>query len=162
MADLTTGYVYGLRDVKLTSLDGLTQVDLDAAQTLSFTEVITSDQLRGDDVIKLEQGGITLEALALITGETVATTGSTPNRMQTFTRTGGMPFKYLKIYGQAVGDGVDGIWLQLLKAKFNSLEGEFAQQSYFVTSSGGMAIPDASNQIYKIVKLETNAALPTS
>ena len=175
MADVTgLGYLYGLRDLKLTTLDGATQVDLPAAQTLSFSEVITSDDLRGDDVIKssvafvegiefsLESGGVSLEAWALLTGETIVTAGVTPNRTETYTRTGAKNFPWLKIYGRALGDGTDGVHLLILKAKLTSLEGNFENQGFFITSAGGRGIANDSNQVYQIVKLETDAALPTS
>ena len=175
MTDVTgSGFIYGLRDLKITTLDGLTQVDLPAAQTLTFSENITSDDLRGDDVIKatvafveaiefsLEAGGISLEAWALMTGETVVTAGTQPNRTETLSRTGGKNFPWIKIYGRALGDGIDGTHLLILKAKLTSLEGNFENQGFFITSASGRGITDDSDLVYQVVKLETDAPLPTS
>ena len=174
MADIVDGYIYGLRDIKLTDLDGSNQVDLPAARTLTWQETVVSDSLRGDDKIvstvafveggefSLESGGISLEAYAKLTGESVVTTGSTPNRTQTVTRRGATSFPWLKIYGRALGDNNDGIHVKLRKAKLTSLEGNLTNQEFYITKAGGMFIADDSDELYDIVKLETDAELPTS
>lgn len=174
MADIVSGYLYGLRDIKITSLDGVTQVDLPAARTLGWSESVVSDELDGDDVVvsvvgfvkgvewEMESGGISLEAFALLTGETVVTSGSTPNRQQKVTRKGGKNFPWVKIYGRSLGDGSDGAWVLLKKCKVTELEGSLGNQEFFLTKCSGMGIADSSNDIYDIVKLETDAALPTS
>jgi len=174
MSDIVNGYIYGLRDVKITNMGGDTQVDLPAAQTLSWTETIVSDSMRGDDKIvsttafveggefTLEAGGISLEAYALLTGETPVSSGTTPNRTVTFTRTGARAFPFVKIYGRALGDNGDAVHVLLKKAKLNSLEGNMANQEFFITKAAGMFIADDSDELYDIVKLETDAELPTS
>ncbi|MCG3208626.1 MAG: hypothetical protein FOGNACKC_02237 [Anaerolineae bacterium] len=174
MTDIVDGYVYGLRDIKLTNLAGSSQVDLPAAQTITWKETIVSDSLRGDDKIvstvafveggefSLEAGGISLEAYAMLTGETVVSAGTTPNRTITVTRNGATSFPWLKIYGRALGDNGDGIHVKLRKAKLTSLEGNLTNQEFYITKAGGMFIADASDELYDIVKLETDAALPTS
>lgn len=174
MADLSPGFIYGLRDIKLTSLNGATQLDLNAAQTLTWSESVVSDELRGDDVIKatvgyvegiefsIEAGGISLEAYAFITGETAVTAGTTPNRTQRVVRTGAKNFPYIKIYGRAIGDGNDGVHVLLRKVKVTSLEGNLTNQEFYITKCSGMGIADDSNELYEIVMNETDAALPTS
>jgi hypothetical protein len=174
MADIVNGFIYGLHDIKLTNLAGTTQVDLPAAQTMTWNETIVSDSLRGDDKIvstnsfveggefTLEAGGISLEAYALMTGETVVSAGSTPNRTVTLTRTAGKAFPWMKVYGRALGDNGDGVHVKLRKAKLTSLEGNMTGQEFYITKAGGIFIADSSDQLYDIVKLETDAALPTN
>ena len=166
------GYLYGLRDIKI--ITSTEAIDLPASQTLQFSEVITSDQLRGDDVIvstvafpegiefTLEAGGIDLKAWAALTGESIVTAGTTPNRTETFTRHGAQNFPYVKIYGRSLGDGIDSVHLLIPKAKLTSLEGTLALQSFFMTSASGTAVADGTNILYQVVKLETDAELPTS
>jgi hypothetical protein len=173
-ADVVAGYTYGLRDVKITSLAGDVQGDLPASQTLTWKEKVVSDELPGDDVIvstvgfvqgiewELEAGGISLEVYAMLTGETVSTTGSTPNRKQTITRKGGKNFPYIKIYGRALGDGNDGVQILIKKAKVTELEGSFKNKEFLITKCSGTGIGDANGDLYDLIKLETDAALPTT
>lgn len=174
MADVVPGYLYGLRDIKITSLDGATQVDLPAARTLTWSETSVSDELRGDDTIvsaiafveglewTLEAGGISLEAYALLTGETVVSTGVTPNRQQKITRQAGRSYPYVKVYGRSLGDQGDGAWILLNKVKVNTMEGNMTNQEFYITNCSGTGIKDASGNLYDLIKLETDAALPTS
>lgn len=174
MPDIARGYMYGLRDIKLTNLAGTVQVDLPAARVLSWSETTVSDELRGDDVIvstvgfvegiewSLESGGLSLEALALLTGETVQTSGTTPNRQQKITRTSGKNFPYIKVYGRSLGDDGDAGWVLLKKVKMTSLEGNLSNQEFFLTQGSGVGIQDDNGDLYDIIKLETDAELPTS
>lgn len=172
MADVAgKGYLFGLRDIKLVSLDGLTVVELPAAQELTWSENIVSAELKGDDVIvatvgfpesaevNLAAGGISLEALAFISGDSKVLTGSTPNRRETFTRTGGRSFPYRQVWGRALGDGTDSLWVKFKKVKFNGLEGNLQGEEFYITNGSGMAIADDSNVLYELVKLETDAEL---
>lgn len=175
MADPTgSGYIYGLRDIKLTNMAGDTQVDLPAAQKLTWSESVVNDVLRGDDTkvsivsfieggeFSIEAGGISLEAYAMLTGETVTATGTTPDRTDTLVRTGGANYPYLKVYGRALDDGIGGVHVLLHKAKITSLEGNLGNQEFYITKCDGEFLPDSSNELYTIIKYETDAALPTS
>lgn len=166
---------FGLRDVKLTSIDGATQVDLPNSQTMRFSEVLTSGELRGDDATRsivaytdkveweLSAGGISLEAYALMTGRSLATAGTTPNQTKTLTASAGDVFPYFKIYGKSVGDGADDIHVKIWKAKLmQPIEGTYQDGEFLVTSCSGVAIDDGSNGIFDIVQNETAANLPTS
>lgn len=166
---------YGLKDIKLTNIGGTTQVDLPAAQTLEFNERIVSGELKGDDTLKavvahseavewtLSNGGISLEAYALMTGRTAATSGTTPNETTTLTGEGGEHFPYFKIYGKSVGEAsTDDIHVKLWKAKLTSISGTFQNEQFFITSCSGIAVDDGSNGIFDIVQNETEADLPAS
>ena len=119
---------FGLRDIKLVSSTG-TQVDLPGAQTLKVTPRLTSGELTGDDSLiavaayvqaaewEFEAGGITLAAYAVLTGKTVVVSGTTPNAYSTMNMAAGDRMPYIKIYGKALGVGIDDIHCKLYKAK---------------------------------------------
>lgn len=163
---------FGLRDVKLTDMGGTTQVDLPASRTFSFSERIRSGELSGDDKTlavvafadavewQLEAGGISLAAYALMTGRTVATSGTTPNQTTTLTGEAQEAFPYFKVYGKSLGDGKDDIHCKLFKCKLTSIQGQFSDGEFFVTQAGGIAIDDGTNGIFDFVQNETAADLP--
>lgn len=166
---------FGIRDVKLTDITGVTQVDLPASRTLSLSMRTRSGELTGDDSLlsvvgilegvewSLEAGGISLEAWALITGATVVVTSTTPTEVSTLQLDAGQNFPYIKVYGKAVGDiSTDDIHIKMSKCKITSLEGSFGEGEFFVTSCSGLAVDDGSNGIIEIVQNETAAALPAS
>lgn len=167
---------FGLRDVKVTNIGGTTQVDLPAALTLTVKERLTSGELRGDDATvsvvgiadavewELEAGGISLEALAIMTGRTNTSAGTTPNRTLTMAANAGDTFPYFKIYGKSVGDNAtDDIHVKLNKCKLTSgVEGEFKDGEFFVSKCSGIAIDPGAGSIMDIVQNETAANLPTS
>lgn len=176
MADVTNeGWIYGLRDIKLTNLAGTVQVDLPAAQELTWTEQVVNAELKGDDKVvaqitfveaveaSLSAGGISLESYALLTGETVVTSGTTPNRTETITRQAGKSYPYVKVYGRALDDNIGGLHVKFFKGKLSSgLEGNIQGETFYVTSGTLKFIEDDSGNLYDIVKLETDAALPSS
>jgi len=172
MADVTgNGYAYGLRDIKLVSTNGATVVELPAAQELTWSENIVSAELKGDDTVvasvgfpesvevNLAAGGISLEAYAFMTGDSVVATGSTPNRRETFTRTAGKSFPYIQVWGRAIGSGIDGVWVKFPNVKFNGLEGNLQGEEFFITNGTGIATKDSNGYLYQIIKLETDAEL---
>jgi len=167
---------YGLRDVKLTPInsDGSlgTAVDLPVSQTLSFSEAEEFEELRGDDVVvaihgkgpsvefDLEAGGISLEAWKVLTGGTLADTGSTPTQTKSLLKKTTDSRPYFRIEGQSIND-VDGdTHVIIYKCKLtDNLEGEFADGQFFITSCSGQGIGDASDQLYKITWNETSASI---
>ena len=165
---------FGLRDVKITNLAGTTQVDLPAAQTLTFKERIKSGELSGDDSLvsvvafaeavewSLEAGGISLAAYALLTGRTATTAGVTPNQTVTMGGSASDVFPYLKIYGRTMGDGADDIHCKIFKAKVTSIEGGFKEGAFWITKCGGIAVDDGTGGVYEFIAHETSTDLPTS
>jgi hypothetical protein len=163
----------GIREIVIVPTSG-SAVSLPAGRELGFNLQMVSATLRGNDVIKsvntqveavewsLENGGISLEALAALTGETLDTTGVTPNRVTTFSVAGGDNMPYVKIYGKALGDGIDDLHVKLFKAKITSLEGSLKNGEYYITKCSGIAVHDDVNGIIDIVENETATALPTS
>ena len=167
---------FGIRDIKITNIAGDTQVDLPAAMKLTFKEVLTNGEMRGDDVLQeivsirdalewsLENGGIPLSAWAIMTGTAVTASGTTPNQTNTFTADSGTCYPYFKIYGKAIGpDCTEDVHIKIFKAKLTEpLEGEFADAAFFVTKCAGKALDDGSNGLYEIVENETAGDLPAT
>lgn len=163
---------FGLRQVRLMNAAGTIKVDLDAPRTLSFVERIKSGELEGGDTTQalvaygngvdwsLEEGGIPLEAYALMTGRTVSEVGSTPN--QTKTLSGGLDtFPYFQIYGKSIGDGADDVHCKIYKAKLmKAPEGRFQNGQFFVTNCSGIGLLNNSGKAFDFVQNETADDLP--
>jgi hypothetical protein len=169
---------YGLRDVKLTprNADGTygTMVDLPAGRTLSWAEVEDFEELKGDDVVQaergagptvnwsLEQGGISLEAYAVLAGGVVTTSGLTPNIVKTYSKSGLQSRPYFRIDGQAINDNGGDTHPVIYKCKATGdIGGEFSEGSFELTSASGRGYPDVENdnELYDLVQNETAAAI---
>ena len=163
---------FGIRDIKLTNMDGDEQVDLPNERQLSFNEVLVSGELRGGGMTvaiateldkveaSLEAGGISLEAYALMTGRTAVESGSTPNKIKTLTGAGADRYPYFKIYGKSLGDGDDDIHVKLRKCKLTGgIQGTLQDGEFFVTQCNVVCIDDGT-AIYDIVENETATELP--
>lgn len=173
MALDTNAKPYGLSDIKLTSIDGVTQVDLPAATKLAFKERIKSAEGVGDDKLstvvsvregvewELEATGLPLEALALIYGTTTSTSGTTPDQIKTLENHGAVRLPYFKIYGKSLGEGDDDVHCIIYKAKVvEGLDSPLEYGALQMTKIKGIAIDDGTNGIYDWVQNETAAALP--
>lgn len=166
------GYIYGLRQVRLVSEDGLITGLLPAAQTLSWSERLATGELkdhrglaRVDTVIEgiewsLEAGGISLQAYSLLLAASVETSGLSPNREQRVNRRRGDAMPYVKIYGRSLGDANDGLHVLLKRCKVTSLEGSLGNQEFLLTECSGVGVADATGSLYEVVKVETDKALP--
>ena len=166
--------IFGLRQIKLVNAAGTVTELLNAAQTMTFKERVKSGELSGNDhtlaVVafsdavewELEEGGISIEAYALMTGRTLAAVaGTTPNQSLTLNADAMTSFPYFKIYGKSVGDAGDDVHVKVYKAKITGgIEGQFADGEFFVSKCAGVAIDDGSVGIFDIVHNETTAALP--
>lgn len=166
---------FGLNDVKVTDITGATQVDLPSAQVFGFKPVMTSAEMTGDDKVvavasrmskaewDLEAGGIDLDALAIITGWSVTSSGSTPSQQDSFQMDGGDCMPWFKIYGKALGDDcTDDIHVFLDKCKVTEMEGKLQDGEFYITRCSGVAIDDGTNGVLRIIQHETAATLPTS
>ena len=165
---------FGLRDIKLTPLPSGTQVDLPAAMTLSFKEALISGEMHGDDVVQavvaitdkveweLEAGGLSLEAIKVMTGRTIALTGTSPNQKNVVLARAGDTMPYFKIYGKSVGDGADDVHVLIYKAKLtDGLEGEWKDGEFYVQKCSGIAVDDGT-KLYEIVQNETATTVPAT
>lgn len=147
---------YGLRDVKLATLDSTgvkgTLVDLPAAQTLEFTEETTSQTLRGDDSViatrvtidnaswTLESGGISLEAYTVIAGGALTTTGTTPAVVKKWRRLNTDSYPDFFAEGQSMSESGGDHHLVLHRCKATQISGTLADGEFWVSHAEGTAI----------------------
>lgn len=181
MAVANPALPYGLRDVRLTPIgaDGVTlgtPVDLPVAQTFSFSEAEEYTELRGDDKLvaihgqgptvewELEAGGISLEAWKVLSGGTITTTGSSPTLVKSYTKKGLDQRGYFKAEGQSISDAGGDVHTIVYRCKCDdTLEGEFTDGEFFVTSCSGKGLPDpTTDNLYTIVLNETTTAIPAT
>lgn len=165
---------FGLRQITLVPLPSGTAVVLPAAQTLSFKESLTSGELRGDDAVQalaaitdkiewsLEAGGISFDAIKVMTGRTIASSGTTPNQKNTITIAAGDTYPYFKVYGKIVNDDGSDIHVLLHKCKLtDGLEGEFKDGEFYIQSAGGVAISNGT-KIAELVHNESATTVPAT
>ena len=162
-------YPYGLRNVVVTDINGGNFATLPAAQLFSFVERIRSEQFAGDDRTlaiasfsdmvewSLEHGGIGLDVYALMTGRTIAETGSTPGRVATLTGSATEQFPYFRVYGKALTDDESDVWCVLYRCKLTSLQGQLGGDAFYVTQASGTGIDDGTNGVFDFVQNETAA-----
>lgn len=147
---------YGLRDIKVATLDNAgvkgTLVDLPNAQTLEFQEETETQQLRGDDSVvaarttisnvawTLEAGGISFEAMVIIAGGVVASTGSTPNVVKTWTRLGTDSYPDFYLSGLALSESAGDHVTKIHRAKATQISGSHTDQEFWVTHAEGIGI----------------------
>lgn len=168
----TVSYPRGLRDIKIANEAETTIIDV-PARSLQWSERITSAELEADDTIvasasslaavdfQLESGGYPIEAVALMTGRTVGTTGTTPNVEKTFAINEADAYPYFVIYGLAIGADGDSITVKFHKCKLTAApNGTFSQNQYFLTGWQGTGIGDGSGDVVTFTWNETAASLP--
>ena len=165
---------FGLRQITLVPLPSGSAVVLPAALTLSFSESLISGELRGDDAVQaiaaitdkiewsLEAGGMSLEAIKVMTGRTIAASGTTPNQKNTLTIAAGDTMPYFKIYGKIVNDDGSDVHCLLYKCKLTGgLEGEFKEGEFYIQKCEGVAITNGT-KIAELVHNETATTVPAS
>jgi hypothetical protein len=106
----------------------------------------------------LEAGGISLEALAKLTGLTAASAGSAPNRTLTLSADAGAQMPYLRIAGRAVAAEGGDVYVRLYRCKLEALEGTFRAGEFWVSYAKGVAVTNGS-AVMDFVQQETAAAL---
>lgn len=171
---------YGLRDVKVFTLTSAgvkgTAVDLPNSRVLSFEEAEDFEELRGDDKVvtargkgatmswELEAGGISLEALAVINGGTVTSTGTTPAQVKTYKKivTDQRPEFFAE--GQAMSESGGDYHAVLYRLKATGgVKGELSDGTFYLTqcSGDGYGSKNASKTdvLYELVQNETAAAI---
>jgi hypothetical protein len=167
---------YGLRDLKVrTNTNGTpgTSVDFPNARTLSFEEAEDFEELRGDDQVvaqrgkgptvnwDLEGGGISLDALVVIAGGAVTTSGTTPNQKKTYSKLGSDVRPTFQIEGQALSESGGDFHTLIYRCKVtDTISGELADGAFWLTGASGSGIGDyTTNKLYDFVQNETAAAI---
>jgi hypothetical protein len=173
---------FGIRDIKLSTVSGTgtvggTSVDLPNARTLSFEESEDFEDLLGDDkkvatkgagsIVEweLEAGGISLEALAVMAGGTVTSTGTTPNQVKKYVKLATDARPDFKIEGQAISESGGDVHCIIWRAKVtDKIEGEFGNGQFFLTGASGEGLPSKTathiDETYNLVQNETAVAIP--
>lgn len=158
---------YGLRDIKVATLDGTgtkgTLVDLPAAQTLDFEETTSTQALRGDDSVvaqrttiesaawTLESGGISYEAAFVIFGGTITSSGTTPNQKKTWTRLSDDSYPDFYAIGQALSESGGDMHLCLYRCKATKFSGSLTDQEFWVSHAEGVGLGSlASTSLKKV------------
>lgn len=148
-----TALPFGLRRLVLTPYTDQTctalgvAVRLPVARTLSFSETGESEELRGDDEVvashesaptvewDLESGGIDFPAYCVLSGAKLKDLAGGQRLRKKVTHTRG----YFMIEGQSINDSGGDLHCVIYRAKCNdTIEGEFADQSFFLTSASGI------------------------
>lgn len=173
---------YGIRDGKLTPYNDAQgtvldneSIDLPNMQTLSFSETEEFSELRGDDRLvttrgqgaqvdwSLEAGGISIKAWAILTGGSVIETGLTPNRKIILRKRATDARPFFRIDGRIVSDSGGDIHVRIYRCRCNdTIEGDFTDGEFFVTSASGVGLPlldDANDLLYDIIRHETSTVL---
>lgn len=180
-----TSLPYGMRDVKLTrytdasgTVLASTSVDLPNMQTFSFSETEEYTELRGDDRVvairgqgalvewELESGGIDFLAWEILTGGVMILTGLAPNRKWVLRKRSTDARPYFRAEGRALSDSGGDVHAVVYRCRANdTVEGEFADGEFFITSASGQGLPmldEAFDLLYDLVLNETAVPITTT
>ena len=180
-----TALPYGLRDIKLTRYTDASgtvlaseSIDLPYAQTLNFSDTEEFTELRGDDKVvairgqgatvewELEAGGMDFRVWEILTGGTVVLTGIAPNRKWTLRKRGTDARPYFRVEGRVLSESGGDIHGVIYRCRANdTVEGEFTDGEFFVTSASGQGLPmldEAFDLLYDIVQNETSVVTSTT
>jgi Fibronectin type III domain len=177
---------YGLRDVKLTRytdaggtvLDTGTSVDLPNSQTFSFSESEEFTELRGDDKLvathgqgsqvdwQLEAGGMSFAAWEIISGGVVTLTGLSPNQKWVLRKLSTSQRPYFRVQGRSISDSGGDVHGIVYRCRADdTIEGNFADGEFFITSCSGKGLPlinsDIFDLLYDFIINETATAIPS-
>lgn len=174
---------YGIRDIKITPYTdaaaetlGTTVVDLPYGQTMKFSEAEDFDTLRGDDKVvtthgqgptgtwELGAGGISLEAVAAMTGATVTSDGTTPALTKSITKKTTDIRPWFKIEGQSISDSGGDFHVVLYRCRMtDTLDGELTDATFYITSAKGVFlgsnVDDDKDKLWNFVQNETAVAI---
>ena len=173
---------YGVRDCKLTPYNDAQgtvldneSIDLPNMQTLTFSEKEEFQELRGDDKLittrgkgaqvdwSIEAGGMSVKAWAVLTGADVIETGLTPNRKIILRKKATTTRPFFRIDGRIVSDSGGDVHVRIYRCRCNdSIQGDFKDGEFFVTSAAGVGLPlldDTNDLLYDIIRHETPTVL---
>lgn len=172
---------YGLRDVRLRNFTDAAWttpgagIDLPFSRTFTFSEAEDFEELRGDDSVitvrgkgpsvdwELESGGLPLDALKVMAGGTVTTTGVTPNQSKTYRKLTTDSRPYFKAEGQAISDSGGDLHGLVYRARVtDTIDGEFGDGTFWLTKAKGRGLGSFEtatlNALYDFVQNETATA----
>lgn len=172
-----SGYAlpYGLRQVKLVPLDNTgaevpsSAVFLPASRTFSFKETEDFEELKGDDktiashgagpVVEwdLEGGGISLDIWKILSGGSIAASGTSPNAVRTFTKKTSDSRPYFNAYGRAISDNGGDFKMVVYRCKADGdLAAEMGNGSFLLTAASGKGYGNlVDEKLYDFIHEET-------
>lgn len=179
-----TALPYGIRDLKLTlytdasgTVLDTASVDLPNMQTLTFSETEEFNEMRGDDHLvaihgsganlewSLEAGGISFDAMQVLSGAVVTLSGLTPNRKWTMRKLSSGIRPYFRVEGQIISDSGGDVHAVLYRCRCNAaIEGTFADGEFYITAASGQGLPLLNagfDLLYDIVQNETTTPIPS-
>lgn len=178
-----TPSVFAVKDAKIRKVTadaaaGITygpSVDVPGIKSVAISGDITTAELRGDNQrldfrsvlsgieVEFEHGRLSMDALSVLLGGTVADAGVAPDTTSTFSITGTESFSFFQFEAQSVGDAITGDTVfrlnKCILSEFPDLgmeEEDFATVS--VTAAAVKPIATASPWL-EIVSRETPVAL---
>jgi len=175
MAISGNAFPFGLREIKIKSRTSADTAVLDAAQTLKFTERVVSNELKGNDHVvvassfveavewELGAGGLLLEAYAIMSGRTLAASGSSANEVKTMTIRAGDNFPWFTLYGKSLGDAGDDVHVKLYKCKLTGgIDGSYQGDNFFVSSLKGIAVEDDATVTKTLTDIDVTDNIATA
>lgn len=179
MALAAVGLPYGLRDVKVAPLDGAgvkgTLVDLPNGQTFEFEETTSTQTLRGDDKNVAQRttvdgvswtlgaGGISFEAMKVIAGGAITTTGVTPNIKKQWRRMDTDAYPDFFLEGQAISESGGDHHTVIHRAKATQISGTHEDGEFWVSGAEGTGLGTLTvanvGAVWDMVQNETAAAI---
>lgn len=168
---------FGLNQIVIIPAGGGAAVTLEAAQEMSVEEEVNTNTLEGNDatiasksIVKqmkwsIGGGGISLEALAALTGRTPVVTGSGATEKVKVSVVGGVSYGYCKIAGKSLGDSGADIHVILHKCQVTSVKPvslKFGEYNAFAVEGVAIADTGQANLIADVIQNKTAAALPTT
>ena len=179
----STALPFGLRDCKITPYTDASalvlagaSIDLPNAQTFTFSDNESFEDLRGDDHLvtshgmgseidwELGAGGLSMEAWQAMNGGTVTTTGVTPNQIKTYSKAVTDVRPSFLIEGQAISDSGGDMHCKVYRCKATGeLTGSLEDGKFWITGVKGKGYPNYAspvNRLYDFVQNETAVAIP--
>lgn len=169
--------VLGINDAKMSKLtadDEITltyeaSIDVPGITQLEVSPNFIEKELRGDEKVidtytkldyiewKFENAKISLDALAILLGGTVTTSGTTPNQVQTYTLTGNDIPAYFKLEAKADYTDAGDVHIVLYKCKANKVSYTLKGEEYATVSASGRAIATVKDDKVKDVVINETA-----
>ncbi len=165
--------VFGMRDIKVTNAANAVQEDLGAAVSMSVVPTYQGGNLAGDDATKstiqfvihgegqFSAGEVSSAALAIMTGVTLTTTGTTPAAKTVLKVNAGQRMPYFRMYGQSYDDNIGDVHVLLYKVKLTALDCiKLENGNWRMTTGSVICLDDGTNGVFQLVQNETALAVP--
>lgn len=169
---------FGLSDVKVATYnatdDYATAVDVPSVQMLGVSLQQVSAQLEGDDQItdsqssaigtetRLRFGSVSLAALEVMLGQSISSSGSSPNQVQQIKMSGGDKMPYFGIVGRAdatQGSGDTQVFIPKCKIMGDVTLASLEYGQYAIPEMTVQAVDDTTYGLVIVIEEETAAAV---